>query len=348
MPESAGTDALRDIRSTFEQHGLGEPPLPAALTPRLVRLDKWLWSTRELDRAALYDPELFLREASTPVDDYVAIGETGHGANSWFLTYQAVVGCVGLFVQEGWAGVYMDEPAQAEVLRRRFARVARLLDLVRERRVGGRRLVVIVSPAKCLDVCEWVALDGRAPIRALERALAPKGIDAGREATALGRAVEALLGIEPAGRTVSSTVDLSIRVAWSLAGEVTRTDGRVRFPAGLGHRPALYRLRFIDRPGPWIYIGETEDLARRAHQYERGDRSQRTNARINDLIHQHLDDNGGIELDVALEASLTLEGEPPRAIAMASKLERVLAEHAAIAHVPHSQLLNHTAGSDEV
>jgi hypothetical protein len=327
-------EAVRDIRSTFERHGLGEPPLPTSLAASLVRRDDWLWSTRELDRGALYDPFLFINEATTAVDDYVAIGEVGHGVNSYFLTCQAVVGPLALFVQDGWAGAYMDEADQAAALRGWFAAVVRLLALAEQRSMARRRLTVVVSPAKSWDVCEWVELDGRPFDPA-------KVSDVGRDPTALDRAEEELLAIAPTDtRAVGTAVEVSVRLDWTPVGEITLRDGDLRFPDGLGRQPALYRFRFVDRAGRWIYVGETEDMARRAHHYERGDRSQRTNASINALMRSHIDGLRRVEMDVALVASLVLGSEPRRQLDLTEKLDRVLAESAAIAAMPREWLVN--------
>jgi hypothetical protein len=153
----------RDLVATFTEADLPIPPAPADLMPRLERRDAWFWSTRDLDRGALYDPGLIIDEA-TPPADYLAIGHVGHGMNSWFLTYQLVSGPLALFAQIGWGGAFEDGPSDRETLRDQYAAIQTLLDLTAGSAgawADDLRLIVLAGEDKGIDVCTWVALDDR-------------------------------------------------------------------------------------------------------------------------------------------------------------------------------------------
>ena len=77
---------IEDITKAFDSQGFGVPPVPPRLGGALTRLDAWLWSTRDLDRGGLYDPHGLIDDATRPCPDYVAVGTSGHGVNSSFLT----------------------------------------------------------------------------------------------------------------------------------------------------------------------------------------------------------------------------------------------------------------------
>ena len=108
---------------------------------------------------------------------------------------------------------------------------------------------------------------------------------------------------------------------------------------GLPAAPALYRFRFVGRDGPWVYVGQTMDLARRIGHYRTGDRELRTNARVHDLMVEHLAGRKSVELDIAVKASVTVAGVT-RELSLDDRLDRMLAEAAAIDGVPRDALLN--------
>ena len=105
QPREAPLSGLEDIRAAFAASGLGIPPVPDGLAGKLLRRDEWFWSTHEMELGRLYDPDGIKTDATRSVPDYVAGGAIGHGANSHFLTCQAVVGPVALFAQDGWQEV---------------------------------------------------------------------------------------------------------------------------------------------------------------------------------------------------------------------------------------------------
>jgi hypothetical protein len=94
--------------------------------------------------------------------DYVAISHGGHGVNSYFLSYQLILGPLGLFTQIAFGGAYADPQAEIADMRDRFEAIAALIG-VTERVMpmwdGRRRLLVLDSPGRGTQACAWVDLD---------------------------------------------------------------------------------------------------------------------------------------------------------------------------------------------
>lgn len=319
---------FEDIVATFAEHRLGQPPVPAGLRPTLVRIGDWTWTTRDSSDLGLYDPPELIDESTRPCADYVAIGVAGHGVNSYFLTCRAVVGPVALFVQTGWAGAYMDHDQQAADLRDLMGQAAAILSRAEGRPADGRRLLVVVSPEKRLDLCQWVAMDGRT-WRDLPIARA------GYPDSALAAAMDLLEGDrQPNDGSVATTV----RLEWQAHGTVRMTE-RGPWTDGLQAEPALYRFHFADRESPTVYVGETMNVARRMAHYRTGDPELATNKWIHDLMIEHLAAGKALLMDVTTRATVT-RGYVTEELDLGDRLDRVLAEAAAINAVPRSDLLN--------
>jgi hypothetical protein len=121
---------------------------------------------------------------------------------------------------------------------------------------------------------------------------------------------------------------------WRTAGAITIADGQLVFPR-LPAMPGLYRMSLTGRPAQSrarIYVGETDNLQRRASGYRNPFESQTTNLRLNAAIRSHLDAGGVVRLDIAT----VLHFHPPTADASAVTLDlsrkavRVLGESAAL------------------
>ena len=163
MDEPTSGAGERDLIATLTEASLPLPPLPEALVAHLVRRDNWFWSTRDLDRQELYDPQLLIAEATHSIPDYLAITHVGHGMNSYFLTYQLVSGPLALFAQVAWGGAFAVDSADVEHVRSTFEAIGSLLAVVHSRRPvrDDLRLVVLDGQTKGIDVCTWVAVDGQ-------------------------------------------------------------------------------------------------------------------------------------------------------------------------------------------
>lgn len=130
------------------------------------------------------------------------------------------------------------------------------------------------------------------------------------------------------------TTDVRVSVEWRDAGVVALdADGEALFPA-LPHEPGLYEMMFAgvrDQTRSRVYVGETDDLRRRAAHYRNPGPTQETNRRLNAAIKAQLASGGVVRLAIATEAKVTIEAAgTTQPLDLARKASRVLAENAAI------------------
>lgn len=127
------------------------------------------------------------------------------------------------------------------------------------------------------------------------------------------------------------SLSVALRLTWRLAGAVSLDSaGLPLFPA-LPSAPGLYRYDFgTDEAGVGTYyIGESQDLARRARNYRgaKTDRStQRTSRRIHLEVVEHLVEGGSIDFAIATEVNV--DGDV--AVDLRLKSARRMAENAAV------------------
>lgn len=127
----------------------------------------------------------------------------------------------------------------------------------------------------------------------------------------------------PTGEAVTTTV----RFAWSAAGSVlldsTSKPAMPKLPA----RPGIYRFTLRDDEDEivGVYIGESDNLARRMGNYRNPGSGQPTNQRVNQRILVTLEHGGSVELAVAVE--VTADGED---LDLARRPARLLAENLAL------------------
>jgi hypothetical protein len=129
------TNSLRDY---FKDARLTLPPLPEPLASKLEDYPGKVWGTREPTQA-LYRLAWWVDEVQNSwPDDYLVIGQSGHGAGSTALHYYLVIGHLAVLLQLPWGGINDD---------RDF--VGSALDAAREL-VGApppkTEVVVVVSP----------------------------------------------------------------------------------------------------------------------------------------------------------------------------------------------------------
>ena len=234
-----------------------------------------------------------------------------------------------MFAQDAWGGAYEDEAAQIGPIADLFGRVRELLVSAEGLPVQRERLLVLVASNKRWDVCQWVPMDGRT-----WQTLNPP------RAEVLTHPIEAAINALPGDGAsgLRPWVATTVRLGWQAQGQVRATE---RGPSvdNLPAVPAIYRFRFVGMEGGSVYVGETMNLARRMGNYRVGDPHLRTNAWVHDLMVTHLASGSVLELDVAFGASATTDGVT-RELLLGDKLDRVLAEAAAIHDVPRSVLLN--------
>lgn len=124
-------------------------------------------------------------------------------------------------------------------------------------------------------------------------------------------------------------VDVRVRMTWNRAGMVTAQHGGLVFPA-LPKAAGIYRLTFSGLSDhPHIYIGESDDLRRRARNYRNPGPTQQTSQRIHAELLAHLAAGGTVTMSVATSAEIETDGRSA-ALPLARKTARVLAEHAAL------------------
>ena len=114
-----------------------------------------------------------------------------------------------------------------------------------------------------------------------------------------------------------------IDLEWQPVGDIVLAD-RLRFPR-LDEVPGLYRFEV----GEEVYVGETDRLARRMQHYRTPGPSQPTNIRINAWLVDVLSARQAARLSVVLKGEVALDGQR-RALRLDQKVDRVLAEHAAL------------------
>lgn len=153
----------------------------------------------------------------------------------------------------------------------------------------------------------------------------------------LSTTVEPPVSLEPEKET-----RVSVRFAWQPVGKL-KLDERERlvFPKA-PVRPGLYRFKLECDTTSAVYIGETDELARRLQHYRTPGPSQKTNRRLNQRMRQTLDARGRISVAIVINATwLAVNGEE-READLSKKADRVLLEHAALVACadPDVEILN--------
>jgi hypothetical protein len=95
---------------------------------------------------------------------------------------------------------------------------------------------------------------------------------------------------------------------WIDSGEI-RLDiaAKPEFPK-LSATPGVYAFRFVRKDGTTVYIGEAENLRRRAAHYRNPGPSQLTNIRLNEKMRAHLAAGGRINMQIITGAQVEIDG----------------------------------------
>jgi hypothetical protein len=108
------SEVYEALATTFAKAGLSVPPVPERFRDELRQFGEWFFSTREIERGDMYTLRGLFEEAlDGDVPDYLAISHSGHGVNSYVLTYALVTPSLVVMVQTPWGGAYMDRERQA-------------------------------------------------------------------------------------------------------------------------------------------------------------------------------------------------------------------------------------------
>lgn len=140
--------------------------------------------------------------------------------------------------------------------------------------------------------------------------------------------------------TLDSEISVTVRISWMHIGniEIDR-DNKLIFPA-VSPVPGLYRFTLEKMERPASYIGETMDLRRRFQHYRTPGISQQTNVRLNDLLKSHLKTQHPISVSIVIDPAFVQIEHDERRLNIASKAERILAEHAALLAETDLTILN--------
>lgn len=108
----------------------------------------------------------------------------------------------------------------------------------------------------------------------------------------------------------------------------TGPDGKLKFPT-LPLDPGLYRfcLGGVDQSA--VYVGETDNLRRRASHYRNPGPSQHTNIRLNDRLRAYIAAGGRVEMEIITGAELEIDGKRVP-LDLSQKAARRLVENAAL------------------
>lgn len=121
---------MKDIekaKQLFKKAGLPFPPIPKEMAHRFQCLYPWMFGTRT-DAPNPYGIHLYIEELKSKyVEDYLMLGHSGHGVNSYAIHYYMVRGPLAIILQWGWGGCYMDNERQSSELAVHFDTVRAIL-----------------------------------------------------------------------------------------------------------------------------------------------------------------------------------------------------------------------------
>lgn len=102
---------------------------------------------------------------------------------------------------------------------------------------------------------------------------------------------------------------ISYEFDWQEHGTVSLTDdGRPLLPK-LSKEPGIYRMNFRTADKSSVYIGETDNLNRRAYHYRNPGPSQKTSLRINEMLRRELAAGTRIEVSTVTNPVMEIDGD---------------------------------------
>lgn len=134
-----------DVQSWFKASGFAMPPLPASLVDAIQRQHRFVFSSRAVN-VDPYDYSSYVEEAMAPeLEDYILVAHSGHGANSYGLSYYVAWSGLRLLLQLQWGGVYEAALQARDAISRTFEALQRLWPEVVSRVPMSPPLVVASS-----------------------------------------------------------------------------------------------------------------------------------------------------------------------------------------------------------
>ncbi len=126
---------------------------------------------------------------------------------------------------------------------------------------------------------------------------------------------------------------VAVEFTWQPAGTIRLEGSRPAFPA-LPETPGLYRFTFAFANGPTkVYIGETDNLRRRAQQYRTPGPSQATNLRMNNELTVALSRGTAVSVATITDATIELDNGMNESVDLSRKTGRLMLENLAMAAV---------------
>jgi hypothetical protein len=151
MPEPLPSSTLAEAQKRLHEVGLPWPPIPAEMATYVQSIDSWIYGTRS-DEPYLYELDWYVNELlMNPVGDYLLMGHSGRGINSWAFHYYLVRGPLAIFIQVGWGGALSSDEnneGTAALLNRLYADAQRLLDAADKAETHFKpdeRLIIVAS-----------------------------------------------------------------------------------------------------------------------------------------------------------------------------------------------------------
>jgi hypothetical protein len=137
-------DTYEAARVQFQAAGLPFPFIPPALRGALTPVAEWFYTT-DAALTAEGQPAVFNRLKDDRLPDFAAIGQIGHGSNSWVVRYQLAQRPLLLTLEYSWGGAY--SAGDADAIRERFDAAERLIVAATSARFApGEYVAVIDTP----------------------------------------------------------------------------------------------------------------------------------------------------------------------------------------------------------
>jgi hypothetical protein len=143
--ERRACTGFHNMARSFVAAGLPVPPVPGALKAGVRRRFAWCWSTKEVDPLKMYACRYVIEALCGCLDEYVAVGTTGHGCNSYFTSYQLIIGRLAVFAQAPAKGAYSLSESCAAELERQFGGIRAVLDASASHPRPARGMLVVVE-----------------------------------------------------------------------------------------------------------------------------------------------------------------------------------------------------------
>ena len=134
-------NTIEKLKIFFEKEGLKLPAFGKQFEGELKEVSDYIYSTRNDDVSDIYNLNKYVEEIQDKaVEDYLIVGHSGHGANSFGMHVYCVEGQFAYFIQKQWGGAFADE----ERLRKNFNGAIGAIESIKERLKDSKTDKVLV------------------------------------------------------------------------------------------------------------------------------------------------------------------------------------------------------------